>query len=62
MTEKAKRRRQTEDKETIFSFGGKVWEPDCIESRAARTNKKLRIEEGPEGLYPKACMMCDSFI
>jgi hypothetical protein len=62
MTEKAKRRRQTEDKDTVFLFGGKVWQPDCIESRAARTKDGPRTEDDPEGLYPKASMMCDSSI
>jgi hypothetical protein len=53
MTEKAKRRRQTEDKETVFSFGGKLWRSDCIESRAARAKKKSRFEDDFEGLCPK---------
>ncbi|KAM3069420.1 hypothetical protein ACMFMG_005526 [Clarireedia jacksonii] len=48
MTEKAKRRRQTENKETVFSFGGKVWKNDHIERRAARAKKKASLEDDLE--------------
>ncbi|RYP63797.1 hypothetical protein DL770_009297 [Monosporascus sp. CRB-9-2] len=48
MIDKAKRRWQADKKETIFSFGGKVWETDRIERTLARTNKKARLEQALE--------------
>ncbi|RYP62306.1 hypothetical protein DL771_009791 [Monosporascus sp. 5C6A] len=48
MIDKAKRRWQADKKETVFSFGGKVWTTDRIERTLARTNKKSRLEQALE--------------
>jgi hypothetical protein len=59
MTRKAKRRRETENKETVFFFGGKMWRSDSIESRAGRTRKKPRLENELEGLCLRILMLYD---
>lgn len=39
MMEKSKRRKREEDKDTVFSFGGKVWDSHRAESTLVRTKK-----------------------
>ncbi|PMD25575.1 hypothetical protein NA56DRAFT_565482, partial [Hyaloscypha hepaticicola] len=58
MKEKAKRRKREEGKETVFSFGGKVWDDNRIESTAARAKKSktredMEIAETPKGVSYK---------
>ncbi|KAK8084450.1 hypothetical protein PG997_005721 [Apiospora hydei] len=45
MMGKAKARKRVEDKETVFSFGGRNWETSRIESTLARANKKVRTDQ-----------------
>ncbi|KAK8131642.1 hypothetical protein PG984_008080 [Apiospora sp. TS-2023a] len=45
MTGKAKSRKRSLDKDTVFSYGGKVWETNRIESTLVRANKKIRVEQ-----------------
>ena len=47
MKEKAKRRKREEGKETVFSFGGRVWDSNRIENTAIRA-KKSKITEDME--------------
>ena len=45
MAEKAKRRKREEGKDTVFSFGGKVWDSQRIENTLGRTKKaKVTID------------------
>lgn len=39
MAEKAKRRKREEGKDTVFHFGGRVWESHRVKSTIARTKK-----------------------
>jgi hypothetical protein len=48
MKEKAKRRKREEGKDTVFSFGGRVWDDNRIESTATRA-KKSKISEDMAG-------------
>lgn len=45
MAEKAKRRKREEAKDTVFSFGGRVWDSQRIENTLVRTKKpKVTID------------------
>ncbi|KAL8713832.1 MAG: hypothetical protein Q9225_006682 [Loekoesia sp. 1 TL-2023] len=62
MAEKAKRRKREEGKDTVFSFGGRVWEDHRVENTLARTKKPkvtidltdVPIPEGVSYKTPKA--------
>lgn len=45
MTEKAKRRKREEGKDTVFTFGGRVWDSRRLESTLVRAKKpKVTID------------------
>ena len=48
MAGKAERRRREEGKETVFSFGGRIWNTDRVASTLARI-KNPRVDEDLEG-------------
>lgn len=56
MKEKAKRRKREEGKETIFSFGGKVWDDSRIESTATRAKKSKTSEDMESKLHNSGLM------
>jgi hypothetical protein len=58
MKEKAKRRKREEGKETVFSFGGKVWDNNRIESTATRA-KKSKTSEDTESKSHNSGLMPD---
>ena len=41
MREKSKRRKLEDNKDTVFSFGGRVWDSHRIESTLARSKKAI---------------------
>ena len=43
MAEKAKRRKREEGKDTVFSFGGRVWDSQRIENTLVRAKKSKVI-------------------
>ncbi|KAI4280424.1 MAG: hypothetical protein L6R38_004469 [Xanthoria sp. 2 TBL-2021] len=58
MMEKSKRRKREEDKDTVFSFGGRVWDSHRVESTLVRTKKStatidLTNVSTPEGVSYK---------
>ncbi len=50
MTQKAKRRKLEEGKETVFSLGGKLWGRDRIASTLARVEES-RVSENLAGEF-----------
>jgi hypothetical protein len=59
MKEKAKRRKREEGKDTVFSFGGRVWDSNRIENTAIRA-KKSRVSEDMESKLRDSGMLSDS--
>jgi hypothetical protein len=51
MKEKAKRRKREEGKETVFSFGGRIWDSNRIESTAIRAKKSKISDDMESELY-----------
>ncbi len=45
MTEKAKRRKREEGKDTVFNLGGRLWGVDRIQSTLARAKKPTVSED-----------------
>ena len=50
MNEKAKQRKQEEGKDTIFSFGGRLWDRQRVENTLVRTKRPRGIENFPSKL------------
>ncbi|KAK7999377.1 hypothetical protein PG990_011977 [Apiospora arundinis] len=47
---KAKARRETKGKETVFRFGGRVLDASQVESMLVKANKRVRVEETAGGM------------
>lgn len=58
MKEKAKRRKREEGKDTVFSFGGRAWDSNRVESTAIRA-KKSRISEDIESKLHNSGLLSD---
>lgn len=50
MMEKSKRRKRDEGKDTVYSFGGKVWDYKRIENTLSRTQQKVEVNEDLAGM------------
>ena len=51
MKAKAKRRKCEEGKETVFNFGGRLWDTDRIDNTIARV-KRSKVSESLAGVSP----------
>ena len=51
MKGKAKRRKHEDGKDTVFNFGGRLWDTDRIDSTLARVERS-RLSESLAGEFP----------
>jgi hypothetical protein len=59
MKEKAKRRKREEGKDTVFSFGGRVWDTNRVERTATRAKRSRMISEDMESKLHNSGLLSD---